>query len=125
MGVNEQVVLGLIRHQQEGLDETSAAWCVGEQLLEMVAGDEHAAGILAGDLANNKEMSLVHAERQIKAWVDKNHKGNVGVCTPKKAEEILRAFYGLGEAASAGGNAAGNRGLQSTAKDELDLEDFL
>ena len=87
--------------------------------------DAGAAGILAGDLANNKVMSLVHAERQIKAWVDKNHKGNVGVCTPKKAEEILRAFYGLGEAASAGGNAAGNRGLQSTAKDELDLEDFL
>lgn len=125
MGVNEQMTVELIRHQQEGMGEWEPAFCVGEQLLDMVAGDEHAAGILAADLANNKEMDLRHAERKIKAWVDKNRKGSAGCCPPKKAEEILREFYGLGAKADP---AAENGVLQSTAKaqaKELDLEDFL
>lgn len=51
MGVNEQMAAGLIRQQQEGMDEWEPAFCVGEQLLDMVAGDEHAAGILTKDQA--------------------------------------------------------------------------
>ena len=113
MGVNEQMAVGLIRQQQEGLDETMPAFFVGEQLLDIIRGDEHAAGILAADLANNKEMSLIYAEKKIKAWADKHKKGNCAVVPPKKAEEILREFYGLAQKPV----------LQSTAK-EISLEDF-
>ena len=118
MGVNEQMCVDLIRHQQEGMGPEDPAYWVGMQLLDMVAGDENAAGILAADLANNKEMSIVHAEAKIKAYADKHRKGNKACVPPQKAEEILREFYGLGEKAV----------LQLTAKpqkEELDLEDFL
>lgn len=120
MGINEQMCVELIHHQQEGMGPQDAAYWVGQQLLEMVAGDEHAAGILAQDLANNKEMSIDHAEKRIKAYADKHRKGNFAVVPPAQAEEILREFYGLGEAKKAV--------LQSNAKpeaEELDLEDFL
>jgi hypothetical protein len=118
MGINEQMCLDLIHHQQEGMGPEDTAYWVGMQLLDMVAGDEHAAGILAADLANNKDMSIAHAEAKIRAYADKHRKGNKACVPPQKAEEILREFYGLGEKAV----------LQSTAKpqkEELDLEDFL
>lgn len=69
----------------------------GEQLLDMVRGDDAAAEILLTDLGN-KEMSIEAAEKKIRAYADELHKKNkgnsVGV-SPKKAEEILRRFYGL------------------------------
>lgn len=69
----------------------------GEQLIDMVRGDDAAAEILLTDLGN-KEMTVEHAEKKIRAYADEQHKKNKGNCvgvSPKKAEEILRAFYGL------------------------------
>lgn len=69
----------------------------GEQLLDMVRGDDAAAEILLTDLGN-KEMSIANAEKKIRAYADELHKKNKSNCvgvSPKKAEEILRKFYGL------------------------------
>lgn len=74
---------------------------VGEQLLDIVRGDDRTAEILLTDL-QNKDMGVVNAEKKIKAYADDLHKKKGGNCvgvSPKKAEEILRKFYGLPDAA--------------------------
>jgi hypothetical protein len=89
----------------------------------MVREDDHAAGILAEDLANNKDMSLAAAERKIEAYARQHKKGNCGCCPPPVAERILREFYGLGEADP---SACGIRmtGDAKPAKKLIELEDF-
>ena len=90
-----------IRRQSAGHDGDTVAM-VGEQLLDMTRGDDRAAEILLTDLGN-KEMSIAHAERQIRAYADELHKKQRGNCvgvSPKKAEEILRQFYGLPDPAA-------------------------
>jgi len=70
---------------------------VGEQLLEIARGDARAAEILLTDL-QNKDLGIVNAEKKIRAYADELHKKKGGNCvgvSPKKAEEILRKFYGL------------------------------
>jgi hypothetical protein len=70
---------------------------VGEQLLDMARGDDRAAEILLTDL-QNKDMSIETAEKKIRAYADELHKKNKSNCvgvSPRKAEEILRNFYGL------------------------------
>ena len=42
-----------------------------------------------------EEMSLEHAEKEIKSYADKHKTGNFSYVSPAKAEEILRNFYGL------------------------------
>ncbi len=82
---------------------------VGEQLLDMARGDDHAAEILLTDLGN-KEMSIAKAEAKIRAYADEQHKKLKGNCvgvSPKKAEEILRKFYGLPEVGVAPKKASG------------------
>ena len=82
---------------------------VGEQLLDMARGDDHAAEILLTDLGN-KEMSIAKAEAKIRAYADEQHKKLKGNCVgviPKKAEEILRKFYGLPEVGDAPKKASG------------------
>ena len=76
---------------------------VGEQLLDMARGDDRAAEILLTDL-KNKDMDVENAEKKIRAYADELHKKNKSNCvgvSPKKAEEILRQFYGLPAAAEA------------------------
>ena len=72
---------------------------VGEQLLDIASGDDAAAEMLLTDL-ENESMSVENAEKKIRAYADELHKKNKGSCvgvSPKKAEEILRKFYGLPE----------------------------
>lgn len=94
----------LIRAQQEKLKEGEPAWCVGEQLLDMARGVPGAAELLAQDLTV-KEMSIVEAEKKLKAFADERHRKIGGSCVgilPREAEKILREFYGIhGEAVPA------------------------
>lgn len=81
--------------------EGTAVWCVGEDLKEIVGNDRRLAEIVLTDL-DAKGMSLADCEHQIKAKADERHKKTRGTgvgVSPKEAEEIIRQFYGLGEAA--------------------------
>ena len=70
---------------------------VGEQLLDIARGDDCVAELLITDL-NNPEMSVINAEKKIKAYADEIHKkkggSSVGV-SPKKAEEIRAEKEGI------------------------------
>ena len=87
-------VFEMIAAQQKGKENT-AAWTVGEQLKEICRSDYRCAVIVAQDLTK-KSMSIGKAEKQIKAWADKQKQTGNCVCVPpNKAEEIIRNFYGL------------------------------
>lgn len=71
-------------------------WMVGEQLKDFCRSCERDAEIILQDL-EVPEMTLANAEKQIAAYAKSKKVGNCGCCPPKKAEEILRKFYGLPE----------------------------
>ena len=87
--------------------ERSAVWMVGEQLKDMIRGDEAAAALLLTDLT-----------KKIAERAKKNKVGNCGCVTPAEAEDILREFFGLPE-----------RGTDAAPRTErrkvVDLADFL
>lgn len=98
--------------------ERSAVWAAGEQLKDMIRGNESAAEILLTDLRENKEMTLAAAEKKIAERARKNKVGNCGCVTPEEAEDILREFFGL----------PGREEENPRRKDErkvVDLADFL
>lgn len=82
-----------IEKQLEGVYEYSPIRGVCEQLSNIVRENEQLAQIVCEDFANGRTVS--ECEREIKKWVDKNHKGSVGYCPPWKAEEIIRQYFGL------------------------------
>lgn len=86
-----------IEEQQGKLKENTAPWVVGEQLKDICRREPRAAELIAQDL-NVPEMSLVEAEKKIKAYADKHKTGSFACVPPAKAEEILREFYGLDKA---------------------------
>ena len=65
--------------------ERSAVWMVGEQLKDMVRGNEAAAALLLTDLTQNKEMTLAVAEAKKDAETEKAE------ALGKKAEELKKA----------------------------------
>ena len=67
-----------------------------------------------------EEMSIVEAEKRIKAFADGNKKGNASCVTPPEADRILREFYGLPEAPEARCGQAGG-----APEPFLNLLDFL
>lgn len=87
---NLENAAALIAAQQEEIGKGKAAWYVGEQLKDILQGDEAAAGIVAADLAQ-KGMGLADCEKGIHDFA----RGNGGFCGPKDAEDIIRAFYGI------------------------------
>ena len=101
-----------IAEQQKAVKEGSAPWVVGEQLKGICEAEPESAALLDKDL-DVPEMSIVHAEKKIKAWADKHKTGNFAYVSPQKAEEILREFYGL---------PAKNAKPQSSV---IDINDFL
>lgn len=94
-----------IEAQQQGKENT-AVWMVGEQLKDICNREPACAGLVDKDL-DVKGMGLIDCEKQIKAYADKNRKGNCGVVPPNVAEEIIRKFYGLPEAGKQKENPAG------------------
>ena len=94
MSVTYEKLVALIEEQQKGKEDTDV-FMVGEQLKDIGAESEHNAEILLQDVAM-KEMNLVAAAAKLKDYADKNHKNAKCFCiSPKKADEILRGFYGL------------------------------
>lgn len=112
-----------IEAQQKGKEGT-AVWMVGEQLKGICMADPHCAKILEEDL-ENPAMSIDKAERQIKAWADKQKKvgGGVGV-SGIVADGILREFYGL-PAAGAVPQTAAPAPEEKPVSGHLDLDAFL
>ena len=86
-----------LRAQQAKVDEWSPVHMVAEQLIDICRNEPESAEIIAQDLDNEK-MSIVEAEKKIKALADahkpKDKSGGVGV-SPLAAEKALRDFYGL------------------------------
>lgn len=108
-----------IRAQQANLEEGTPAWVVGEQLAELCAAEPESERLVDADLENDG-MSLIEAEKKIKAWADAHKRGNFAYVSPQKAEEILREFYGLAAA-----SPAGQREQPKQAGKPLNLLDFM
>lgn len=83
-----------IEEQQRKVKERSAPWMVGEQLKDICRREPKSAELICQDL-QNESMSIVEAEKKIKAFADKNKTGNFACVTPMEADRILREFYGL------------------------------
>ena len=113
----------IIEEQRAG-KENSPVWMVGEQLLDIASESAINCELLKKDLAV-KEMDLEHAERQLKAWADKQKKVNKCVCvSPKVADEILRKFYGI-EVRGEGASKAVAPTVAPASEICLDLSSFL
>ena len=112
-------LLTIIETQRKGKEDTPV-WMVGEQLLDIAAGEPDSLELLKRDLVI-PEMSLEQAEKQIKKWADKNKKGNCCCVSPKTADDILRQFYGLKSLEERKAEAASH-----TCKTEyIDIDSFL
>lgn len=106
----------LIEEQQKKVKEYSTVWLVGEQLKAMCLQDRRIAALVEKDL-ESPGMGIAEAEQQIKAWADQHRSGNSCGVPPHIAEQILREFYGLGDAAETPAPAA--------EPEVLSLTDFL
>lgn len=100
MSIIDQAIAKL-REQQGTVKARSAPWMVAEQLMDICRQEPASAELILQDL-DNPSMSIVEAEKQIKARADKQKNGNFSCVTPAEAEEVLRKFYGLSEPGSAG-----------------------
>ena len=98
MGYLEEA-LRAIEAQQKEVKERSPQWMVGEQLKDICRAEPASAELIAQDLTV-KEMSIIEAEKKIKAFADKHKTGNFACVTPMEADRILREFYGLPKKAS-------------------------
>lgn len=115
MGRYEEVY-ALIEAQQKKVQEGSAPWVVGEQLKEIALREPASAELLAQDLTV-EAMSIVAAEKKIKAYADKHRTGNFAYVSPQVAEGILREFYGLSK--------VGEAPAQQVAPATFDLTEYL
>ncbi len=113
----QEKAIAAIEAQQTKLEEDSMPWLVGEQLKDICRMEPRSAELIAQDL-EVKEMSIVAAEKKIKAFADGRKKNNSSGVSGRQSDRILREFYGLtsiGEAAS----------VPERAEDHvLRLEDF-
>jgi hypothetical protein len=106
-----------LRAQQKKVPERSPQWMVAEQLIDICRHEPESAELIAKDL-DVKEMSIVEAEKQIKAFADKHKSGGFACVTPAEADGILRKFYGLPEAQR-------EDDIPETDGKVIDLMDFL
>lgn len=102
-----------LRAQQSGVPDQSAPWMVAKQLMDLCRREPVCADLLDRDL-DIPELSIIEAEKQIKAYADQHRTKNFACVTQTEAENILRKFYGLPEP------GAGSPGVIN-----LDLADFL
>lgn len=82
---------------QTKLDPDSCAYEIGEQLKDICRRDPACEQILLEDL-QSPDMSLAAADKMLYDWGKKQAKGRGGCgISGRKAEELLRKFYGLPE----------------------------
>lgn len=115
----------IIEKQQQGKEDT-AAYYVGEQLKAMACGNDFITELLINDL-RQADMSIENAEKQIKAYADKNRKNGTNcVCvTPDKADKILREFYGLPKPEESANNIISEISPAAVEDAFIDLEKIL
>lgn len=90
----QEKAIAAIEAQQAKVKERSPQWVAGEQLKDICRAEPHSAELIAQDL-ENEAMSIVEAEKKIKAFADGHKTGNFSCVTPVEAEKVLREFYGL------------------------------
>lgn len=83
-----------LREQQSGVKERSPQWMVAQQLMDLCRAEPECAELLARDL-DMPELSIVEAEKKIKAFADSHKTGSFACVIPAEADRILREFYGL------------------------------
>ncbi len=113
-----------ICQQQKGIEDT-AAYCVGEQLKDIIRTAPGAAELVFKDL-DVKEMSIIECEKKIKALADRRHnknRGNFAFVSPKEADGIIREFYGIPDAEFTQENTVEPNNKDSSAI--IDLDSFL
>lgn len=115
----QEKAIAAIEAQQAKVQDRSPQWMVGEQLKDICRVEPHSAELIAQDL-ENEAMSIVEAEKKIKAFADAHKTGSFSCVTPAEADRILREFYGL---TSAGEPAPALAPEQHGGK-VLNLEDF-
>lgn len=108
-----QEAIRKLKEQQSKVQERSPQWMVAEQLMDLCRAEPECAELLAQDL-EVEAMSIVEAEKKLKAFADSHKTGNFSCVTPAESDRILREFYGLPQRQESGG--AGLLGL--------DLADF-
>ena len=103
-----------LKAQQAKVKEGSPQWMVAEQLMDLCRAEPACAELLDQDL-EVEGMSIVEAEKKLKAFADQHKSGGFACVTPAQSDRILREFYGLPQRVEAGAP-----GLL-----DLDLADFL
>lgn len=119
MNDTQQKAIEAIEAQQAKVKDRSPQWMVGEQLKDICRVEPHSAELIAQDL-ENEAMSIVEAEKKIKAFADAHKTGSFSCVTPVEADRILREFYGL----PAAGEPAPALVPEQAGDKVLHLEDF-
>ena len=102
----------------------SCAYEIGEQLKDICRKDPACEQILLEDL-QNPAMGLAAADQMLYDW-GRNHKvGNCCGISGRKAEELLREFYGLPAAGEAVAVPAVKAAPVPDGPFSLNLDDFL
>lgn len=113
-----------IEDLQGEFNPDSCAYEIGEQLKDICRRDPACEKILLEDL-QNPAMGLVAADKMLYDWGKKQSQGKGGCgISGRKAEELLREFYGL----PAAGVAAAPAAKAAPVLDgpfSLNLDDFL
>ena len=94
-----ETALAALEAQQAKVKDRSPQWMVAEQLKDICRREPASAELIAQDL-ENEAMSIVEAEKKIKAFAKKHGGGVSGI----EADQILREFYGLPAPDQAGDN---------------------
>ena len=116
--VQEQAIQA-IEAQQAKVKERSPQWMVGEQLKDICRSEPRSAELIAQDL-QVAEMSIIEAEKKIKAFADAHKTGSFACVVPAESDRILREFYGL----PAAGKADSAPAPEPSKDNMLRLEDF-
>lgn len=117
----QEKAIAAIEAQQAELKGRSPQWMVGEQLKDICRMEPRNAELIAQDL-ENESMSIVAAEKKIKAFADGHKTGNFSCVTPMEADRILREFYGLSAAGAPAPDPA--LGPEPDGDKALRFEDF-